>query len=261
MLGALLLMSVLWSDTFNSAAPLTDDYTNVVTVSKVAGIGSDGSQAVRASADYSTLYRDLGSTYTSAGYVQFEENFSAARATYWMQVAIDVPDVPAHTWMISIERWHDAPESHAIYIYGGSPNNTERYSAQDFWPTSGWHDVRVEWRGSTWNGTGYDSDGYIKIYLDNVLSLDLTGLSWIHSGNDRTEPWQYIGIGPADDIDKLEIGTRAGPPQEFADDGGLLEIVVKRQPLNWPATHAAQRGYAVPYETRRFQPNDEDEDN
>ena len=105
---------------------------------------------------------------------------------------------------------------------------------------------------------GYDHNGGLSIIrLPHIYRVEAGGRLAARVRSASTSLTSLISVLYYSGVVLPPTGT----PQAFADNSGLLEIILERQLINWPAEQSVQRSYAVPCEQRRFQPNDEDEDN
>jgi hypothetical protein len=193
----------LHSDDFNGANSLaTDGYQNISgSVSKVAGIGPDGSQAVRSTTDNGEYTTPTLTPAGRTGVLTFDSKTS--RNGVWAYVA-EVRRSSA--WIISIYR-NDSTMTNGLEIYTGAGGFTPIVTSNNFWNETGWGEVEVRWQLSTYDGGTftYNTDGYIQVYMDGVLVIDEQNIDVSDNVASGLEAWDRIVFAPQGDMDNLNV--------------------------------------------------------
>jgi hypothetical protein len=196
-------VTTLWTDDFNGGAALSADYTGVGGVSKVAGVGVGGTQAVQSSTNLGEFIRAVTPT-TRHGSVSFDSKTSRnAVFGYVMEVR------RASSWIISIYR-DDSGGGNNLEIYA-SGSFTPLATVAGFWDETNFHTVRVEWTLSTYNaGTfTYNADGSIRVFKDGVLSSSLSAIQVHDNVASGLVAWGNIVLTPQGEMDNLVIYDNA----------------------------------------------------
>jgi hypothetical protein len=192
----------IFADDFNGANTLaTDGYTGVdPSISKVAAIGPDGSQAVRSTGEFQEFTRPSIASTGLTGCCGFSSKTSIDGGFFY------VAEIRRSSfWFLSIYR-NDSGGDNALEVYtnqDGSPVAT----VNDFWDETAWIDVLIRWQLSTYNGSSYEFDGYVQVLKDDVVMVDLQNIQ-LESGF-GLETWDTIVLAPQGDMDNLAISEGA----------------------------------------------------
>lgn len=188
----------LHTNDFNGAGTLAaDGYTGVDPgISKVAGIGPDGSQAIRATGALQEFICDVASTGREGC------------CAFWSKTSINdgffyVAEVRrAAFWILSVYRNDDTLNDNALEIYTNG-SSTLVATVPNFWDETTWIEVLIRWRLSTFNGTAYEFDGYVQVLKNGALVVNLQNVQ-LESGF-GLETWDHVVLAPQGDMDDLTI--------------------------------------------------------
>lgn len=199
--GAVFTYVFLVFDSFASGATLAaSGYTNIGSVSKVAGVGVGGSQAVQASAAFAEFTRVVTPISTRDGAVSFDSKTTRAGEN-WLVLEVR----RASAWIISLYR-HDVAGSNTLEVYTNGDSSTPVTTVANFWDATTFRTIRTEWTLSTWNGTSYDANGALRIYKDATLIVNLTAIQLYDSaGGGFSVTWNTVVMGPQGVLDNLGI--------------------------------------------------------
>ncbi len=216
----------LWTDTFESGVGITTNYQSTgigwdTIIETANGIGVGGGWGIQskgsASDKYSASFRKRIPTFTpttasegALGYIEFDDDLAYLPAS-------------AGDFAFTHLEWVHPVSFSASYLfgtligqsggsYGGTTNFIEIYDfnfdiigAFDNAIIPGsYHRYRFEFQTSSWNGSDWNTDGWVKFYRDGVLIGTATGG---YLGFDNSAPvWSSVGQYPIGHLDNFEFG-------------------------------------------------------
>ena len=194
--------TVLWEDDFNGPNTLAvDGYTGVGSMSKVAAIGPDGSQAARGSSDFAEFIRPVNPAGLTGAYQADHKTSRNAVFGYVVEIRRQ------SAWIMSIYRDDFTSGNNELQVYTNGDSGTPVATVANFWDESAFFDLRIEWQLSTYDGGTftYNSDGFLRIYKDGVSAVNLTSIELRDSVASGLSSWGNVVINPQGDIDNLVI--------------------------------------------------------
>ena len=193
----------LWADDFNSGAALSADYSSPVAVTKTPGIGPDGSQAVATTASLGDFSKSGLAATGHTGSVSFDSKTVDVGEWYTIcNIRL------SGFWMLDFYRNDNTPGDNALEIWIRF-NPTPLTTIPGFWEPATWASYRFDFRFSTWNGSSYDADGFVRVYKNGVLAYD-SGLTAAIEGDGGTLPvWNQVYFSPQGHMDNLVICDNA----------------------------------------------------
>ena len=190
----------LWSDDFNSGAALSDDYTGVSTVTKTAGIGPDGSQAVATTGSLGDFAKSGLTPSGLTGSVRFDSK--TVDAGEWYTVCSITEGA---SFIVAFDRNDNTPGDNTLEVIVKSPSYSTLHSIPGFWEPSTWASYRFDFAFSSTDGIVMNTDGFVHVYKNGVLVYD-SGLIELHfGGGPHTIAWDEVYLSPQGHLDNLVI--------------------------------------------------------
>lgn len=191
-----------WSDNFNSATALTDDYTVNGTINKVAGIGPDASQAIRSLSLLGGELEKVGLNGGGSRHFCVSIDSKPTHATVFGIFIAELRYNSAPVWSLYIGGG-DFSSATRVTLYDGggdySPGGGTGMSATGVIDSGAWQNIKV--RGEMSSAPGI-TDGWAKVFIDGVEVHSVTG--W-NISNMSGNPWNEFASYPQGDADNLCI--------------------------------------------------------
>ena len=210
----------LWADDFNAGTSLATDYT-VIDCANNAGVGVAGSRGAQTTGTASNQYfgeilkddyvtTGVGLKFYAQGYFDHSGIGFAGGGFY----AIDI----RRGLNVFISIYHDVNTNGLRLLWQNAEGFDIIDTANNVYTPSTFAKIRVEWLMSTLSGLTINYDGYIKLYVDDVLIIDETGIP-VMTDDSAFPNWDAIAFGPMGVLDLLEVGYVTGA---VAFDGPLI---------------------------------------
>jgi len=211
----------LWVDTFESAAALSLNYTNIVDAETNLGSGVGSGWGARttgsASAKYYGAFTKGGlgnigrSGYCSGDFDQaFDDDngsgFSAFEVRY------------GFTWGLSLYHGlgvsRDNLEIHSVW----ETNQTVGTALGVITPNT-FQNLRLTWRTSTWTNSTLNADGEAIAYVNGIAVITATNIKVGFANIADPDPANTIFFGPMGHLDNIEYGYFNDTPLRLSAPG------------------------------------------
>jgi len=207
--------TTLWSDDFESGDPLSDDYIDLGgDITKTAGVGVGSSQGVDSDGTFLSEFSKTFAPNTRNGCITFNIKADAALhagdgggfGSYLIEVHDPTgPNGLAAFGLSSGGAQEAGTDFGDIFIYDeGFVNIGE---ADEALIDGVYAEVRVEFELSSLVGATPQADAWIKVYVDDVLLIDLSGqtISTYHAVNNPNNYWGGVRFAPQGHGDDLLV--------------------------------------------------------
>lgn len=173
----------VWTDTFDSAAALTADYTVSGAIQKVAGAGVGGSTGVQTPSGLNGTLQRVVDIPGRSGCCSAQVKPTAGNSFSW---AILLDDSSSSAGMIEVY-----PSASGVVhadLTGQVP--TVHYNSGSGVMADGvFSTVSVEWQLSTWTGPGasdHAADGYLRVFVNGALVINQNNIEVHHEAARQT---------------------------------------------------------------------------
>jgi hypothetical protein len=198
-------MPVYWADNFNSAAALSVNYGTVIDMTKTAGIGPDGSQAIIGTGTNSQkYYAEVRKTVTvdsRKGYVEVDiKPNEAIDQGGWSYI-----DVYWVGGIYSGGTYAGSPDFGDISLFNQS--YTEIGAETNAVSDGVWTTLGMEFETSSISGGARNADGWMIVTLNGVDVINVSGLILgnYHAVNNPNNYWYTLSISPQGTGDNLYV--------------------------------------------------------
>lgn len=207
--------STLWSDDFESGAALSADYTDLGGgITKTAGIGAGGSQGADSNGTFLAEFCKTFAPSTRNGCISFDISASAALhagdgggfGSYLIEVHDPTGPNGLTAFGLSSGGAQEAGTDFGdIFVYNSGFTNIG--GADEALTDGVYATVRIEFETSSMVGATPQADAWIKVYVDDVLLINLSGLtiSTYHAVNNPNNYWGGVRFAPQGAGDNLLV--------------------------------------------------------
>jgi hypothetical protein len=195
--------SNLWSDDFESGAALSVDYTDISDMVKSAGVGNGGTQGIEGSGtNAEKYYAEISKTFTPNsrnGCISMDIKPNAAidqSGHYYIEV--HAPGGPNDVMAFGLYSGgsYAGTDFGDISIYKSFSSSI--VDVDEALTDGVYKTVRVEFEMSSITAGARNADGWVKLYVDDVLLADLTGqvIGAYHVTNNPNNYWGGVRFAP-----------------------------------------------------------------
>lgn len=191
-------MPVYWADNFNSAAALSVDYYTVTNMTKTAGIGPDGSQAITGTGTngqkyYAEIHKLVGTVSARKGYAEIDIKPNQAidqSGSYLIEIHIPDATDTALLGIYSGGSYAGSPDFGDITLYNQSFASIG--DATGVFSDGVWGLLGLAWETSSITAGVRNADGWAIVTVNGVEKINVSGLV-LGYYNAVTSPLNYWG--------------------------------------------------------------------